>query len=105
MIEKEELQRGSVSRKVYTYYLKSMGVPLVALVLLTYVYLTGFGIYKNFWLAKWSNAGVNASSIVRNGTLYFRSQILERHSIGEYWNISGVPELPKNVIFTFFRTC
>ena len=27
------------------------------------------------------------------------SQILERPSIGEYWNISGVPVLPENVIF------
>ena len=31
----------------------------------------------------------------------FRSQILERPSIGEYWNIFGVPVLPENVIFTF----
>ena len=37
--------------------------------------------------------------------VYFRSQILERPSIGEYWNISGVPVLPENMIFTFFRTC
>ena len=37
--------------------------------------------------------------------VYLRSQILERPSIGEYWNISGVPVLPENVIFTFFRTC
>ena len=37
--------------------------------------------------------------------VYFRSQILERPSIVEYWNISGVPVLPENVIFTFFRTC
>ena len=37
--------------------------------------------------------------------VYFRSQILERPSIGEYWNISGVPVLPENVIFMFFRTC
>ena len=37
--------------------------------------------------------------------VYFRSQILERTSIGEYWNISGVPVLPENVIFMFFRTC
>ena len=33
------------------------------------------------------------------------SQILERPSIGEYWNISGVPALPENMIFMFFRTC
>ena len=37
--------------------------------------------------------------------VYFRSQILEHSSIGEYWNISGVPVLSGNVIFTFFRTC
>ena len=30
--------------------------------------------------------------------VYFRSQILERASIGEYWNISGVPVLPQNAI-------
>ena len=37
--------------------------------------------------------------------VYFRSQILECPSIGEYWNISNVPVLPENVIFTFFRMC
>ena len=41
----------------------------------------------------------------RGGEVYFRSQILERPSIGEYWNIFGVPVLLENVIFTFFRTC
>ena len=37
--------------------------------------------------------------------VYFRSHILERSSIGEYWNFFGVPVLPENVIFMFFRTC
>ena len=37
--------------------------------------------------------------------VYFRSQILEHTSIDKYWNISGVPVLPENVIFTFFRMC
>ena len=37
--------------------------------------------------------------------VYFGSQILERPSIGAYWNISGVPVLPENVTFMFFRTC
>ena len=36
--------------------------------------------------------------------VYFRSQILERSSIDECWNIFGVPVLPENVIL-FFRTC
>ena len=39
------------------------------------------------------------------GKVYFGSQILERPSIGEYGNIFGVPVLPENVIFMFFRTC
>ena len=30
--------------------------------------------------------------------VYFRSQILECPSIGQYWNIFGVPVLPENVI-------
>ena len=39
--------------------------------------------------------------------VYFRLQILEHPSIGEYWKISSVPVglLPENVIFTFFRAC
>ena len=52
-----------------------------------------FFFYENFDLLKiWQK-------------VYFRSQILERPSIGEYWNISGVLVLPENVMFTFFRTC
>ena len=35
----------------------------------------------------------------------FKSQILERPSIGKYWNILCVPVLSGNVIFTSFRTC
>ena len=44
-------------------------------------------------------------SLQKTEKVYFRSQILELPSIGEYWNILGVPVLPENVIFTFFRTC
>ena len=36
--------------------------------------------------------------------VYFRSQILECPSIGQYRNIFGVPVLPENVIVTFFKT-
>ena len=54
--------------------------------------------YINFH--KFSGGNDNSSS----EKVYFRSQILERPSIGEYWNISGVPVLPENVIFMFFRT-
>ena len=42
---------------------------------------------------------------VNSEKVYFMSQILEQPSIGEYWNISGVPVLPENVMFRFFKTC
>ena len=47
----------------------------------------------------------DSSRVAKPEKVYFRSQILDRPSIGEYWNIFGVPVLPENVIFTFFRTC
>ena len=37
--------------------------------------------------------------------IYFTSQILKLPCIYEYWNISGILVLPKNVIFEFCRTC
>ena len=44
------------------------------------------------------------------GLLMYGKSILQvpdtgMSSIDEYWNIFGVPVLPENVIFTFFRTC
>ena len=43
--------------------------------------------------------------IIFSEKVKFRSQILVSPSIGEYWNTFGVPVLPENVIFTFFRMC
>ena len=37
-------------------------------------------------------------NIKKTEKVYLRSQILERPSIDEYWNISGVPILPEKVI-------
>ena len=63
---------------------------------------------KHFWF-KWflGLIYINCKTLILDDTekVYFRSQILERPSIGEYWNISGVPVLPENVIFTSFRMC
>ena len=60
---------------------------------MTFIGLKGVDIRHNFHQ-------INPSEKV-----YFRSQVLEHPSIGEYGNISGVPVLPENVIFTFFKTC
>ena len=51
------------------------------------------------------NSGQARSQIGIGGKVYFRSQILERPSIGEYWYIFCLPVLPENVLVTFFRTC
>ena len=55
---------------------------------------------KNFWPSLFPLWAVNSWEKV-----YFRSQILELPRIGEYWNISCVPVLSENVIFTFFWMC
>ena len=55
--------------------------------------------YRN---AKYVN--IQCELVMNLEKVYFRSQILEHSSIGEYLNISGVPVLPETVIFTFFRT-
>ena len=68
-----------------------------------------FIVYINFlsYLLMYILEGKKLESLnfAKSEKVYFRSQILERPSIGEYWNISGVPVLPENVIFTSFRTC
>ena len=61
--------------------------------------------YTEFKLRYLNNLKLFSVGIKELEKVYFRSQILERPSIGEYWNIFNVPVLPENVIFTFFRTC
>ena len=58
---------------------------------------------KNYVL--WNKEQICFKKKKKKGKVYFRSKILECPSIGQYWNISGVPVLPENVIFMFFRTC
>ena len=53
----------------------------------------------------WSYAHTTDVTELNSEKVYLRSQILERASIGEYWNNFSVPVLPENVTFTFFRTC
>ena len=51
------------------------------------------------------SSGSNSTVSDHTEKVNLKSQILERPSIDEYWNIFGVPVLPENVIFTFFRMC
>ena len=59
----------------------------------------------NFWIWWNSFSWIKDLGFFGKEKVNFRSQILECPSIGQYWNILGVPVLPENVILTFFRTC
>ena len=69
-MEVEELERGAVSYKVYTYLMKSMGWPLVLVYLLCRVLQEVANIGRQFWLAIWSEAGtypnVTANSVSKD---------------------------------------
>ena len=59
------------------------------------LYIHAFKIYREEAVGLKSS---NYALLKITEKVYFGSQILERPSIGEYWNISGVPVLPENVI-------
>ena len=58
LIEKEEIERGSVSFRVYLYYAKNVGWLLIFLVVLMAVVDAALTIWTNFWLSDWSEAGL-----------------------------------------------
>ncbi|XP_038059425.1 ATP-binding cassette sub-family C member 9-like [Patiria miniata] len=62
LIEKEEQARGSVSIKVYFYYLRSAGWGLVAFVLCMTGVTSALSIGNSFWLSAWSEAGLSNES-------------------------------------------
>ncbi|XP_033647740.1 ATP-binding cassette sub-family C member 9-like [Asterias rubens] len=78
LIEKEEMERGSISMGVYTYYFQNVGWLLSLVTLLSVLVLSGVNIGNNFWLSAWSEAGLNNESM-RTNEMY----------IGGYAGISG----------------
>ncbi|XP_022081586.1 ATP-binding cassette sub-family C member 9-like [Acanthaster planci] len=58
LIEREEMERGSVSYVVYLYYARNVGWLLVALLAFWALVDAGLGIGTNFWLSAWSEAGL-----------------------------------------------
>ena len=66
---------------------------------------TGTFFVYQYCLKMWYLRSLEHAGVIQKEKVNFRSQILVRPSIGEYWNTFGVPVLPENVIFTFFRMC
>ncbi|XP_033123425.1 ATP-binding cassette sub-family C member 9-like isoform X2 [Anneissia japonica] len=65
LIEEEEIVRGSVSYKMYFYYINAMGKLLAVLVLVSCISVTGMMVGTNFWLSEWSEAGIAVSNDTR----------------------------------------
>ncbi|XP_071784198.1 ATP-binding cassette sub-family C member 9-like isoform X1 [Asterias amurensis] len=58
LMEKEEMERGSVSYTVYMYYAVNAGWFLLLLSFIMAIINTGLSIGNNFWLSAWSEAGL-----------------------------------------------
>ncbi|XP_072025842.1 ATP-binding cassette sub-family C member 9-like [Amphiura filiformis] len=75
LTQDEELERGSVSFRVYKYLVKSMGWPIVITYFIFRLALEGCSLGKVFWLALWSEAGENlnvtANSTMEVDNLYY----------------------------------
>ncbi|XP_071809243.1 ATP-binding cassette sub-family C member 9-like [Asterias amurensis] len=59
LIEDEEREQGSVSYKVYLFYLRSTTLPLMLAVFAAYILRTAFEVGTSFWLSKWASDNVN----------------------------------------------
>nr|XP_054751164.1 ATP-binding cassette sub-family C member 9-like [Lytechinus pictus]XP_054751165.1 ATP-binding cassette sub-family C member 9-like [Lytechinus pictus] len=62
LIEKEEMERGSVSYRVYLYYLGAITYPVVLIVTFFILSQSGIRIGTNFWLSKWSESNLDPNA-------------------------------------------
>ncbi len=63
LVEDEELPRGSVDISVYLYYARSMGAIWAFAFLFLAMAFMVFSISRDFWLSKWSEAGLNNNTV------------------------------------------
>ncbi|XP_038050112.1 ATP-binding cassette sub-family C member 9-like isoform X2 [Patiria miniata] len=59
LMAEEELERGSVSWRVYFYYAKAIKLPIAFVILLVYPLQAGVTAGSNYWLSAWSEAGLS----------------------------------------------
>ncbi|KAG8222673.1 hypothetical protein J437_LFUL002555 [Ladona fulva] len=55
LIEAEKAETGRVKWRVYSHYLRSIGILLSVVTILLNILFQGFSIGSNFWLSAWSN--------------------------------------------------
>ncbi|XP_046388373.1 multidrug resistance-associated protein 1 isoform X3 [Ischnura elegans] len=66
LIEAEKAETGRVKWRVYSHYLKSIGVFLSTATILLNMIFQGFSIGSNFWLSAWSNDNSTTDSSRRD---------------------------------------
>lgn len=62
LIEKEGVQTGHVSKRVYLTYIRAIGWTICILFLLIYTLSSVLGVSSNLWLADWSDHAAEIQS-------------------------------------------
>ena len=58
LIQAEERNKGSVSWRVYLYYIQAVGYKSALLVITLYVINFVLAVISNYWLSSWSEVGL-----------------------------------------------
>ncbi|XP_072028464.1 ATP-binding cassette sub-family C member 9-like [Amphiura filiformis] len=64
LLDEEEIERGTVSYKVYWYYFSSFGWTNLVIFTLFFICYPAFVIGANFWLVSWADAGLSNLQIL-----------------------------------------
>ena len=62
LMSKEERMRGSVSWRVYWFFIKSLGVPTFFIITFLLITTNAIQIGTNFLLSEWSEKGANTTN-------------------------------------------
>ncbi|XP_033647299.1 ATP-binding cassette sub-family C member 9-like [Asterias rubens] len=71
LIEQEEMEKGSVSYKVYLFYFHAMTWFMSISSIFGYIAHGAFTAGTNFWLSSWSEAGISADNSTKEPLSYY----------------------------------
>ncbi|XP_078001424.1 ATP-binding cassette sub-family C member 8-like [Glandiceps talaboti] len=103
LIAKEEREIGSVSWKIYLSYAKAVKLPLVGLTFLLFGLNTAAQMSTDFWIAEWSEAGINSSTTNSNQVEQDDSYYLSVYgAILTVYIVCNLMAFTSHTIFTLF---
>ena len=88
LIKEEEMEQGSVSYGVYTFYWRAMNWAVFIGFLMGYLVFSGFSVGTNFWLSTWSGAAISADNvnwIIRVFFFYWKLGVYMRYLPSVIW--------------------